>query len=91
MAYNLVSRHLQKLGRYSKEFIKITFTDTASTAVPVDTRLSVPLYGVIHTMFDQANTPVTATIIIAANQVTVSNRVGATLNGHTITLELTGY
>jgi hypothetical protein len=91
MAHTVTDRQLQKIGRYSKELIKVTFTSTSNTPASLDTRLNVPLYGTMHTNFDQAGTAVTAAVIIANNAVTLSNRSGAFLNGQVVVIELMGY
>lgn len=95
MAHTQVgSSQVQKLGRYSKEFIKVTFSSTSNTPATLDTKLNIPLYGKIHVPIDLTATNVQAAVIISTsppNQVTLSNRAGALLNGQTVIVELTGY
>ncbi len=97
MAHTILQSHTVKVGRYSKEFIKLTFTASTTTPVVLDTRMNTVLYGVLHVNTDMADTDHHITVIpsnsgTTATQVLLAPRTGAVvLNGQTVVVELTGY
>ena len=90
MAFSVTKRRTAKVGRFTKEWHTITFTDGSTTPAALDTNINKPLYGVASIVVDfgAVNIPIPC-VIVAASGVTI--RGSALANGNSAVIELTGY
>jgi len=94
MAFTITDRHIQKIGRYSKEFIKIVDDGASSATFELNTRLNVPLFGVTYLNTDQVGASMHCVAFVGTaaagtqNKAYYSNRASLAAS---IVIELTGY